>query len=92
MFSITCIENLDGYFYKILIETMGNTAFRERRIPQIPEPMPHNRSYYRGQSDFVPRSRNFVTSEAPWNVTEWIDPIEPHPRLTSVPVLLVVRK
>ncbi|CAF3380285.1 unnamed protein product [Rotaria socialis] len=71
---------------------MGNTVFRERRAPQIPEPMPYNRSYYRGQPDFVPRSHHFATHEAPWNVTQWIDPIEPHPKLASIPALLVVRK
>ncbi len=35
---------------------------------------------------------SFTTTDAPWNVTQWIDPLDPHPKITSVPVLVIIRK
>ena len=33
-----------------------------------------------------------ITSNAPWNITQWIDPFDPHPKVTTMPLVLVVRK
>ena len=35
---------------------------------------------------------SFTTTDAPWNVTQWIDPLDPHPKLTTMPILIVIRK
>ena len=34
----------------------------------------------------------FVTADAPWNITQWVDPFDPHPKMPTMPVILVVRK
>lgn len=61
-----------------------------------------------GQSDYRPHARKnsfrlntnlsmnflgrFVTADAPWNITQWVDPFDPHPKTPTMPVILVVRK
>lgn len=35
---------------------------------------------------------SFTTTTAPWNVTQWVDPFDPHPKVASIPIIIVVRR
>ncbi|CAF2483782.1 unnamed protein product [Rotaria sp. Silwood2] len=69
---------------------MGNAAYRRRRAPEIASP--NLIQQYSGNSDFIPRSRSLTMTQAPWHVTQWIDPFDPYPKGATVPVLLVIPK
>jgi hypothetical protein len=37
-------------------------------------------------------SDSFTTTSAPWNVTQWVDPYDPYPKIVTMPIILVIRK
>ncbi|CAF1668661.1 unnamed protein product [Adineta ricciae] len=69
---------------------MGNVAYKVKH----PHELLHSSSAPKhGPSDYGAHSRSsFTTTDAPWNVTQWIDPLDPHPKLNTMPILIVIRK
>ncbi|CAF4874512.1 unnamed protein product, partial [Rotaria sp. Silwood1] len=65
---------------------MGNAAYRQGRDSTIE--ISNFTQHYGGNSDFVAHSRAVTMNPAPWDVTQWIDPFEPYPKINSLPVLL----
>ncbi|CAF0881510.1 unnamed protein product [Adineta steineri] len=69
---------------------MGNAA---QKIIHAHELLQSNALPLRqGYSDYRSHSQPFTTTDAPWNVTQWIDPLDPHPKITTMPILVIVRK
>ncbi|CAF0736452.1 unnamed protein product [Rotaria sordida] len=71
---------------------MGTAAYRQWRAPDFQKLSPYSAQQHDGNVDYFSRSHSYIMTEAPWDVTQWIDPFEPQTKMTTMPVLLIIRK